>query len=125
MVFSEGGGQTGVVGPGRAGERHPQPPILLCGPPLLQSSLAGISRSCPADWDGAVLHPGCLQTHCTVADAAMEPLGYGAATLRRGSYDDAALSLRPVSIQLAPGGRETKKGHLLGVNMHLKCGVNM
>lgn len=91
---------------------HP-PPVLHCGPPLLKNSLAAISRSCPANWEGADTYTG--------AEAAMKPPGYGVTTMRRGSYDDAALSLRPVSIQLAPGGRETKKGCLLGVNMHLKC----
>lgn len=38
----------------------------------------------------------------------MDSTGYGVAATRRGSYDDAAASLRPVSIDLPSRGRGEK-----------------
>ena len=44
----------------------------------------------------------------SVRDGSMDPADYGIAAVRRGSYDDAAASLRPVSIDPLSTGKGEK-----------------
>lgn len=44
----------------------------------------------------------------TLREGSMEPADYGITAMRRGSYDDAAASLRPVSIDPPSTGKGEK-----------------
>lgn len=95
---------------------------------LSWTSLAAVRRSCPADSDDAALRnrrdeSSAINTLHSFwsCQGKMEQPCYGVATARRGSFDDSALSLRPVSNRVLPVGSETTKRQLFSVTLQLNC----